>query len=344
MRPLSRRRWARAPSRSTAGKCHESATGNGQRSRSRIHFAHRPTQRRSRNRKFQRGERVVRTITGGAGGIRYPIQVDGSSTLTLAASCVMQAMAVAIFLCAAPAMEPSVARSSDRVPPATSSTKPAAARGRSRARTASAAYVISGGTLTLGHGTGNAAKLSSGQALSRGRNAQSQQRFLHRSHQFRPRFARRFGGEASGSGVLRQMQSRASAGWNGGLCGLHHGHRQRRRGQILGGYATVAGADWAHSGAAADTAVNLHRLHGHRGVRRFHREQRGDERSFEQRGRRRRHYAGRGRDAISTLLQNTCRRNDDTSAGTLRLGATGGVLIPSGKQTLTISATQTPTR
>ena len=107
---------------------------------------------------------------------------------------------------------------------------------------------------------------------------------------------------------------------------------------ILGGYATVAGADWAHSSASAsDTPITAYtgytditasgstiadgatsnvRLNGAGGGGNI--------------------ALGSATTTINTLLQNTATAATiNTSAGTLRLGAIGGVLIPNGDQGLT---------
>ena len=102
---------------------------------------------------------------------------------------------------------------------------------------------------------------------------------------------------------------------------------------ILGGYATVAGADWAVGGGSvaaytgytdiaasgssiADGATSNVRLNSAGGGGNI--------------------ALGAATTTINTLLQNTSTAATvDTSAGTLRLGATGGVLVPSGMQGIT---------
>jgi fibronectin-binding autotransporter adhesin len=107
---------------------------------------------------------------------------------------------------------------------------------------------------------------------------------------------------------------------------------------ILGGYATVAGADWAHSGAgAANTPIIAYT--GYTDIAAL-----GSSLPNSAAANMRLNSAGAGGNigigagvTINTLLQNTTTAATiDTSSGTLRLGAIGGVLIPSGKQGLTI--------
>lgn len=108
---------------------------------------------------------------------------------------------------------------------------------------------------------------------------------------------------------------------------------------ILGGYATVGGADWAiNSTGAADGAIGVYT--GYTDIAAT-----GSTISDNAAANVRLNSAGSGGNialgatttTINTLLQNTTTpATIDTSDKTLRLGVTGGVLVPSGKQSLTI--------
>jgi autotransporter-associated beta strand protein len=286
-------------------------------------------------------------ITPAAGGSQYPVRVDGASSLTLGGTITLQTGGPRAFVLGGTGtgtVSGNIAGGSATVATIVVNKAGTGAWTFSGANTYSSSYILSGGTLNLDYTTQNNAKLSSLTPLylSGGTLNLNGGSFTETVSSNNLVAGASTIGRAAGTGTLRlnAINRRGGGTLDFGAVGIADTDTLNVNG-ILGGYATVAGADWAvNSTGAGDGAIAV--CTGYTDIAAT-----GSTIANGPGSNVRLNSAGSGGSialessttTINTLLQNTTTpATIDTSAGTLRLGATGGVLVPSGRQSLSLGA------
>jgi autotransporter-associated beta strand protein len=286
-------------------------------------------------------------ITPSPGGSQYPIRVDGASTLTLAGTLTLQTGGPRGFILGGTGngfFTGTIAGGAASVATIVVNKSGSGAWTFSGANTYVSTYVLSEGTLNLDYTTQNNAKLAAASPLflSGGTLNLSGGSFTETISSNNLTAGSSAINRGSGTSTLRlnAINRRPGGTLNLGAASIADTDTLNVNG-ILGGYATVGGADWAiNSTGAGDGPITAYT--GYTDINAL-----GSTIANSAASNVRLNAAGAGGNialgaattTINTLVQNTTTAATvDTSAGALRLGATGGVLIPASRQSLTIGA------
>lgn len=294
---------------------------------------------------FAGGNKLTGPITFGPGGVMYGFQVDGASSLELGGTVTIQTTGARTVTLRGTGNGAITGRltGGQLVSPTNTLVKCGSGTWTfSGTNDYVAPTVVAGGTLTLDYSAFESSKLADGMPLYLAGGALNLNGGAHVEVVSSNRVVagRSTVTRASGSSVLRQN---AINRFQGGVVdfassGIADTDTPNING-ILGGYATVAGSDWAANSSGGNDG-SIVAFTGYTDIAAT-----GSTIADNASSNVRLNSPGSGGNialgaattTINTLLQNTATpATIDTSGKTLRLGATGGVLIPSGKQSLTI--------
>lgn len=284
-------------------------------------------------------------ITFAAGGSQYPFQVDGSSTLTLGGLVTIQATGprgVILRGTGNGTVSSNIVGGAASVATIVLNKAGSGTWTFAGANTFIGTHIVSGGTLTLDYTTQNNAKLSPAMPLhlAGGTLNLNNGSFTEVSSSNMLVAGSSAITRSAGTSTLRlnAINRRGGSTLNLGVASIADTDTLNANG-ILGGFATVGGADWAiNSTGAGDGPITVYT--GYTDIAAT-----GSTIADGAASNVRLNSAGGGGNialgaattTVNTLHQNTTTAATvNTTGGTLRLGATGGVLVPPTAQSLTI--------